>query len=144
MWEGMKQLEPSLDKEVKRENVIIATLLHDLCKTDLYVRSIRRTKNAIGVWEDTDGYKLTFKNFPFGHGEKSVVLALLSGVDLTDEEMLAIRWHMGAWEVNMASYEERRHYDASKKLSPLVTLVQVGDGLAASIMERQGTDLDDL
>ena len=144
VWEGMKNLDSSLDNEVKRENVIIATLLHDLCKADLYVRTIRRTKNAIGVWEDSEGYKLSFKNFPFGHGEKSVVLALCSGVDLTDAEMLAIRWHMGAWEVNMSSYEERRHYDASKKLSPLVTLVQVGDGLAASILERSGCDIDEL
>lgn len=49
-----------------------------------------------------------------GHGEKSVILVLLSGLELTDAEMLAMRWHMGAWGVNMTSFEDMRNYDAAK------------------------------
>ena len=33
VWEGMKQLDPSVEREVKRDHVIIASLLHDVCKT---------------------------------------------------------------------------------------------------------------
>ena len=35
--------------------------------------------------------------FPFGHGEKSVFL-ISRFMRLTDEEALAIRWHMGAYD----------------------------------------------
>lgn len=78
-----------------------------------------------------------------GHGEKSVILVLLSGLELTDAEMLAMRWHMGAWGVNMTSFEDMRNYDAAKTLYPLVSIVQAGDSLAASILERKGADLDE-
>ena len=98
----------------------------------------------MGDWEDCEGYKLSFKDFPMGHGEKSLVLALCSGMELSDAEMLAIRWHMGPWGVNMNSYEEQKNYDAAKKLYPLVTIVQMGDGLATNIMERTGESLDNL
>lgn len=144
VYEGMAKIETYLEKEVKRESVIIASLLHDVCKSDIYVRSVKKRKNSIGVWEATEGYKITYKNFPMGHGEKSVILLLCSGLDLSDDEMLAIRWHMGAWGINMNSFEDERCYDTARKLYPLVTIVQTADGLAASIMERSGADLDEL
>ena len=64
--------------------------------------------------------------------------------NITDAEMLAMRWHMGAWGVNMTSFEDMRNYDAAKTLYPLVSIVQAGDSLAASILERKGADLDEL
>lgn len=144
VWEGMKALEPGLVKEVGRDSVIIASLLHDVCKSDIYVRSVKKRKNALGMWEDCKGYKVTYKNFPMGHGEKSVILLLCNGLEMTDDEMLAIRWHMGAWGINMNSYEDQRCYDTSRKLYPLVAIIQAADSLAASIMERSGEELDEL
>ena len=32
---------------------------------------------------------------PLGHGEKSVILLLRLGIELTDDEVYAIRYHMG-------------------------------------------------
>ena len=154
VWEGMKQIDASLETEVTRDSVIIASLLHDVCKSDIYFRSIKKRKNRLGQWEDCEGYKVSYKNFPMGHGEKSVILVLLSGeksvyivssyMRLTREEAMAIRWHMGAWGVNMTSFEDMRNYDAAKTLYPLVSIVQAGDSLAASILERKGADLDEL
>ncbi len=144
VWEGMKAVEPTLETEVSRDSIIIASLLHDICKTDIYRRSVKKRKNALGQWEDAEGYKVTYRNFPMGHGEKSVILALCSGVELSDAEMLAIRWHMGAWGVNQNSFEDCRNYDAARKLYPLVAIVQTGDSLAAAIMERNAGDLDEL
>ena len=144
VWEGMKALEPGLVKEVGRDSVIIASLLHDVCKSDIYVRSVKKRKNALGMWEDCEGYKVTYKNFPMGHGEKSVILLLCNGLEMTDDEMLAIRWHMGAWGINMNSFEDQRCYDTSRKLYPLVAIIQAADSLAASIMERSGEELDEL
>ncbi len=144
VWQGMCALEPFLEKEVGRDSVIIASLLHDVCKSDIYVRSVKRRKNALGMWEDSEGYKVSYKNFPMGHGEKSVILLLCNGLEMSDDEMLAIRWHMGAWGVNMNSFEDQRCYDTSQKLYPLVTIVQVADHLAANIMERTGEEIDEL
>ena len=144
VYEGLQKIEPYLEREVKRESIIIASLLHDVCKSDIYKRSVKRRKTSFGTWEDAEGYKLTYKNFPMGHGEKSLVMLLCSGLELYDDEMLAIRWHMGAWGINMNSYEEQRNYDAARTLYPLVSIIQTADGLAASIMERTGCELDEL
>lgn len=144
VWEGMIALEPGLEKEVEKDSVIIASLLHDICKSDIYFRSVRKKKTAIGTWEDCEGYKVSYKNFPMGHGEKSVILLLCNGIALSDDEMLAIRWHMGAWGINMNSFEDQRCFDTSQKLYPLVTIIQVADKLAANIMERSGEELDEL
>lgn len=144
VWEGMIGLDPGLAKEVERESVIIASLLHDVCKSDIYFRTVKKRKTVLGTWEDCEGYKVSYKNFPMGHGEKSVILLLCNGIALTDDEMLAIRWHMGAWGINMNSYEDQRCFDTSQKLYPLVTIIQAADKLAANIMERSGEDLDEL
>ena len=144
VWEGMKTLEPSLEREVGRDSVIIASLLHDVCKSDIYFRSVKKRKNVLGQWEDSEGYKVSYKNFPMGHGEKSVILLLCNGLEMSDDEMLAIRWHMGAWGINMNSFEDQRSFDTSQKLYPLVSIIQVADKLAANIMERSGEELDEL
>ncbi len=144
IWESMKALEPTLESEVKRDSIVIATLLHDVCKSDIYKRTVKKRKNALGIWEDSEGYKVSYKNFPMGHGEKSLVLVLCSGLDLSDDEMLAIRWHMGAWGVNQNSYEDVRSFDTAQKLYPLVAIVHAADCMAANIMERTGSDLDEL
>ena len=142
IWEGMKPLEPSLATEVKRDSIIIASLLHDVCKSDIYKRSVKKRKNALGQWEDCEGYKVSYKDFPMGHGEKSVILLLCSGLDLSDDEMLAIRWHIGAWGINMNSYEDERCYDTARALYPLVSIIQTADGLAAAILERTAEDIE--
>ncbi len=144
VWEGLCQLDPVLEKEVQRDSIIIASLLHDVCKTDIYFRSVKKRKNQLGQWEDSEGYKVSYKSFPMGHGEKSVIMVLLSGLELSDAEMLAIRWHMGAWGVNQNSFEECRNYDTARQLYPLVAIVQAGDSLAAAVLERSAGDIDDL
>lgn len=144
VWEGMKKIEPTLEREVPRESVIIASLLHDVCKSDIYKPTLKRRKNAMGVYEDVPGYNVSYKNFPMGHGEKSVVLLLCSGLEMTDAEMLAIRWHMGPWGINMNSYEDQRNYDTAHTIYPLVMIIHTADCLAASIMERTAEDMENM
>lgn len=144
IFEAMKPLEPTLAKEVKNDSLILAALLHDVCKTDIYKPTVKRRKNEIGLWEDVPGYRVSYRDFPMGHGEKSVTMLLLSGLDLHDDELLAIRWHMGAFGLNMNSLEDTRNYDAARTLYPLVSIVQSADSMAASILERQAADIDDL
>ena len=144
IYEGLKPRDPSLEKEVRPDSIILSSLLHDVCKSDIYKRSVKKRKNNVGQWEDVEGYSVSYKNFPMGHGEKSVILLLCNGLSLYDDEMLAIRWHMGAWGINMNSFEDQRCYDTSRKLYPLVSIIQAADGLAASILERTGAEIDEL
>lgn len=144
IWEGMKALEPSLDTEVKKESIIISALLHDVCKADIYKRSVKKRKNKLGQWEDCEGYKVSYKDFPMDHGEKSLVVILLSGLELYDDEMLAIRWHMGAWGLNQNSFEDVRNYDTAQKEYPLVAIIHAADVMAANVMERTGEEMDEL
>ena len=138
IWEGMKKLDPASMNEVKRESVIIASLLHDVCKTDIYRRAVKRRKNkATGMWEDVDGYDISYKKFPVGHGEKSVIQLLLSGLALQDDEMLAIRWHMGAYDT--AARTDLRDLSAAMDATPWVWRLHEADMCAAHIDER-GTD----
>lgn len=63
-------------------------------------------------------------------------MALQSSIQLTKEEMLAIRWHMYAWELPLQSYEAKACLNTAKKVTPLLTLIQTADGLSASLLEE--------
>ena len=71
--------------DVERSPYIVG-MFHDLCKIDLYVPAV-----VGGGWEHNNNLLLN------GHGEKSIIL-LQPHIDLTEEEMLCIRWHMGAYD----------------------------------------------
>ncbi len=142
--EQMGAMDETILKEVPEDKVIIASLLHDVCKADIYVRTTKKRKTAIGTWEASEGYKTSYKNFPMGHGEKSVIMLLCMGLEMYDDEMLAIRWHMGAWDLPMQSAEAMKNQDVAKKLYPLCTIVQCADTLAAGIIERKAGISDDL
>ena len=118
--------------------------MHDVCKTDIYKRTVKKRKNKLGQWEDAEGYSVSYKDFPMGHGEKSVIMLLCSGLELHDDEMLAIRWHMGAWGINMNSYEDQRCYDTARQEYPLCCIVQNADSIAAAIMETTAEDREQL
>lgn len=137
VWEAMKPLDGSLEYAVKRENVIIASLLHDVCKSNSYEKSRRKRKDSLGNDEFYDGFKAVDSPLPIGHGEKSLIMLLYNTqIEITDEEMLAIRWHMGPWGLNFNSGEEMRLYDAAFS-RPLVTIVHAADLLASRIVEER-------
>lgn len=76
------------------ETIAIIALFHDICKIGFYKVEERNTKDEKGKWIKVPYYTVE-DLFPFGHGEKSVYLLLQAGFKLTDEEAMAIRWHMG-------------------------------------------------
>lgn len=128
---------PELEAELPLESVAIATLLHDVCKTDIYKESILSRKNDDGYWEKYVGYQADYaSSLPLGHGEKSVIMLLSWGLELTPEEMLAIRWHMTAWDLPLQSFEHKESLNAAKAQSPLVSLIQLADGFATGLLER--------
>ena len=88
--EALELWNASPDKDrIPKESVILTSLLHDLCKTDVYY---------VDPTQPT-GYNKSYPGFPVGHGERSIMLAMMSGLELTAEECVAIRWHMGCHEI---------------------------------------------
>ncbi len=135
--EQMIKMAPESAPYLKEDSVIIATLLHDVCKADIYKKVVKKQKNEYGVWEEVPGFDVDYSNFPMGHGEKSVIRLLLSGLDLTDDEMLAIRWHMAAGDRACQSPEQKNNLNTARDICPLCSLVQTADTLASNIIERK-------
>ena len=121
--------------EYPMESAAIAALLHDLCKIGCYKAGTRNVKDdATGKWEKVPTFYYEDK-LPYGHGEKSVYI--ISGfMRLTREEAMAIRWHMGPWDLPAQSIEMDKSYRKAQDRSPLVALIHTADTLAAQILER--------
>lgn len=131
--ESMLKMRPDLEEELKPDSIAIAALLHDVCKSDFYQLVKKKKRNEIGIFEETEAYEIHDENFPVGHGEKSVILLLQSGLDLSDEEIYAIRWHMGPWNLNR---DDERFYRQAAKHTALQPLIYTADTVASQIMER--------
>jgi len=119
------------------ETVTILGLLHDVCKAGVYHQETKRRKNPdTGKWEDCLGY--TFRDpFPLGHGEKSLFL-ITRYMALTEEEALAIRWHMGAYDDAVKGGS--RSMTEAMGLTPWVWRLQEADMCAAWIDERSAAE----
>ena len=136
--EDMAMLNPSLIVRLPGDSIAISALLHDVCKSDIYHKEIQSRKNAAGNWEKYEGYKADYKeSFPIGHGEKSVIMLLRWGLEMTDAEMLAIRWHMAPWDLPLQSGEHKESLNAAKTQSPLVALIQIADQIATHLIETE-------
>lgn len=102
------------------DTLAVCGLLHDVCKIDAYTK---------------DGDRYTHTNaFPAGHGEKSVIL-IMRKMELTDEEILAISWHMGPFDARMkgGSYDMNNAF----RESPLPVLLHLADMMATHLDERE-------
>ena len=135
--EQVIKARPELEEQLPLDSIAICALLHDTCKCDIYKEGILSRKNADGYWEKYVGYQVDYSaGLPIGHGEKSVIILLSWGLELTPEEMLAIRWHMSAWDMPLQSPEHKESFNAAKAKSPLVSLIQTADGIASGLLER--------
>lgn len=121
----------------RKESPAIVGMLHDLCKIDAYIlvpdEEIVRTQTLTG--EDTKvpivtGYHYEWNRQQLldGHGEKSCILALRY-MDLTDEELMCIRYHMGAFE----GEKKWDKYSAAVKKYPNVLYTHTADMIASQI-----------
>lgn len=128
---GVRQLS-----EAEEETVAILGLLHDVCK--------------VGVYHQTDPFKAAMEGkldtmapyefrdtFPLGHGEKSLFL-ITRHMALTEEEALAIRWHMGAYDDAVKGGS--RSMTEAMNLTPWVWRLQEADMCAAWIDERSAAE----
>ncbi len=132
--EAQIRLRPDIAVRLPEDGVAIATLLHDVCKAEVYKPEVKRRKNAAGEWESYEGYGVSYSDFPLGHGEKSVIRLLRWGLEMTDDEIMAIRWHMSGFDLAFQSPESRNSYGEASEKSPLLSVLRAADGLASHIL----------
>ena len=121
-------------EEVSMESIDIATLFHDLCKIKLYHKTERWKKDDKNRWVSYPGYEVK-DDFPLGHGEKSCLM-LSWYMRLKPEEMLAIRWHMGMFDMGESGTPLRMSFFSATDKSPLVSIVHAADFLTSNLWEK--------
>ena len=114
--------------EYTDESIAIVSLLHDLCKVNVYKKGFRNVKDEKGMWQRVDTFEFDDK-LPYGHGEKSVYI--ISGyMKLTREEAFAIRYHMG-----YSSTEDPRNISTAFEMFPLAFALSTADSEATYYIE---------
>ena len=98
-------------------------MFHDLCKCDQYVKK----SPELDFEHEAPVYEYNDKMLLKGHGAKSVML-LSQFITLTEEEMLCIRYHMGAYEK-----EEWQEFDLAIRKYETVLWTHTADMLASKV-----------
>lgn len=105
------------------ESVIISALLHDVCKKDVYYIDA----NGNPTWNE--------ENHRRGHGLRSVHLLEEQGLELTQDERMAIWWHMGAGnEMSQPDYPEEYAFAMQ---DPFCQLIHNADYMAAKESDKE-------
>lgn len=128
--------------DIKKENIIISALLHDLCKTYFYGAELRNKKvySEHGTKSDSNGrfdwvtapVYIVDDKIPYGHGEKSVMMAE-EFIKLEPVEKYAIRWHMGFSEPK----EVLKTLGCAIRKHPLILALYESDLEATYLLEEE-------
>lgn len=112
-----------LEDLIPHDAVVVCGLGHDLCKVSYYRE------------ETEDGRTVYFvcNALPIGHGEKSLSV-LQDFIFLTEYEKLAIRWHMGAFDMAV-HFNHKEAFREAVKRTPLLPLLMTADYEASTILE---------
>lgn len=113
-------------KDVRLDEAVLCALVHDWCKIGLYEPYQRNVKNERGQWVQVQAYNRGVSKYPLGHGEASMWLASRF-FKLSLEECLAIRYHMGRWNISQDSLSELQ---VANESYPMVHMLQFADQLA--------------
>ena len=110
---------------------IVVGMFHDLCKIDQYEKVIDAEGFTYFGMDDVEGEESHFESrndslFP-GHGDKSI-MKLASWLQLTEEEILCIRYHMGSYET-----KEWEYYDRAIKKYETVLWTHTADTIASKV-----------
>lgn len=114
--ETLVDLTKDLGLEWKKErSPLIVGMFHDLCKINNYVPTE-------GGWDYNKEILIP------GHGERSLIL-LQQFIQLTEEEIVCIRWHMGAFD-DKSNWD---YYSRAVKKFPNVLWTHTADMVASQI-----------
>lgn len=124
----------------RKESPFIVGMFHDLCKIDQYNFIEDMATMSLAEYNERLKSNVRYGHYEYntntllkGHGTKSVLL-LSQFVTLTEEEMLCIRYHMGAYGNEQEQKEEWAGFDrAIRKTNGLCAWVHHADQLASKI-----------
>lgn len=112
--------------KVDENSVKIIGLLHDVCKVGFFTRQVRNVKiPGERRWEEEESYAID-DQLPMGHGEKSVYM-IMKYIPLTDEEALAIRWHMGGFDDAARAYAGGKAQSGAYRKYPVAAALNIAD-----------------
>lgn len=118
-------------QSVDISSAVFVALIHDWCKINIYESYLKNVKDESGNWIKETAYRQRKRVLSAGHGAQSVIDAILlcntPYSSLTEDEIMAIRWHMYTYDVT--SYDLRPLNDCGSAI-PLVHLIQFADQLA--------------
>ncbi len=121
---SLRELTDKLGLKWEREDSPeVVGILHDLCKCGLY-----RICGKSTLWLPA-GWEYTNDNLLSGHGGKSVILAQQL-TRLTMEEIMCIRWHMGAFEKDTKLWN---YYGKAVEKYPNVLYAHTADMIASRV-----------
>lgn len=112
------------------ETIAIVSLLHDLCKVNIYKKGTRNVKDESGVWKQVPIFEFDDR-LPYGHGEKSVYI-ITGFMRLSREEAFAIRYHMG-----FSGEENKNTIGNALEAFPLSLAVNIADMEASFLLESR-------
>ena len=112
------------------ETIAIVSLLHDICKVNVYKPGFRNVKNEQGKWEQVPTFEFDDR-LPYGHGEKSVYM-ISPFIKLTREEAFAIRYHMG-----FSNVDDQRNVGKAFEMFPLAFALSTADMEATYYLEKE-------
>ena len=127
-------LKPDIAARLPTDSIAIVALLHDICKAEVDKEMEKFRKDKDGQWEKYNAYGVDYTGFPLGHGEKSVIRLLRWGLEMTDDEIIAIRWHMSGFDLAFQSPEIRNNYNEASGKCPLLAVLKAADGLASHVL----------
>lgn len=121
-----------IQHKVSVESIAIAALFHDLCKIGMYYPIDKWTKDGM-KWISYLGWGID-DTLPIGHAEKSLY-RLSRLIELQPDEILAIRWHMGMYDMGEKGSSIRTSFYNASDMCPLVTILHCADSYVAHCME---------
>lgn len=115
----------------RAESPFIIGLFHDLCKVDQYKEVVDEPGKVMFGASEPEGRVIHYEHntdlLLSGHGAKSVLL-LSQFMQLTEEEMLCIRYHMGAYEK-----DDWTGFDLAIRKYPNVLLTHTADMFSSKV-----------
>ncbi|MEK6963017.1 MAG: metal-dependent phosphohydrolase [Nanoarchaeota archaeon] len=124
VYDALEVKAKTYDLGIRSDERIVSALAHDFCKISVYQQNVLKN----GKLSDSKPYVMK-DDFPFGHGEKSALLTA-KYLDLTRNEALLIRWHMGDYDREWENYREK-----VSNLCPAILAFHCADHEAARYMD---------
>lgn len=118
---------------ITAQDIFVAAISHDFCKTDFYCIEYRNAKDLSGNWIKKPVYKAKTDTRNLGHGNESVLKLLKVMPSFINRRHVieAVSMHMGFSDIS-----ESQTYNYSNFLqNPLLVLLQLADETASAWFE---------